>query len=287
MLRQAQHERLNSTELGVDTPLAAKEKIQGKSDPECRKHQSLPKPVSAIAKDIKTKLQVTCQNCSLTTLCIPRGLASEDIERISRIVTRKKTLQRGEFLFRKGDRFRGLIAIKSGTAKTVSFDAEGNEYVTGLMLPGELLGFDALASDRHRCSAVALETVSYCELPSEQLDQLCQEVPNLLRELFRHASARLDAETEQVILSKRPAEERVAAFILNLSERLRSRGLSPLNFKLSLTRYEIGNYLGLALETVSRILRVFQDDELIEVDSKVVRIIDLERLKRLCAPHQH
>lgn len=248
--------------------------------------KSLRAPVSAIAKDIKTKLQITCQNCSLTTLCIPRGLASEDIERISRIVTRKKTLQRGEYLFHKGDRFRGIMAIKAGTAKTVAFDAEGNEYVTGLMLPGELMGFDALASDRHRCSAIALETLSFCELPAEQLDQLCQEVPNLLRELFRHASARLDEETEQVILSKRPAEERVAAFLLNLSERLRSRGLSPISFKLSLTRQEIGNYLGLALETVSRILRIFQDADLIQVDSKEVRIIDLEGLKRLCAPHQ-
>ncbi len=234
--------------------------------------------------DIKSKLQVTCQNCSLTALCIPRGLARDEIEHISRIVSRKKTLQRGEHLFHKGDKFRGILAIKGGTAKTLTYDSQGNEYITGLWLPGELLGFDALASDRHKCSAVALETLSYCELPADQLDDLCQKVPNLLRELFRHASARLDGETEQVIVNKQAAEERVAAFLLNLSERLRQRGFSPYDFRLSLNRQEIGNYLGLALETVSRTLRSFQDLGLIAVQHKQVRIVDLEGLRRAC-PH--
>jgi CRP/FNR family transcriptional regulator len=233
--------------------------------------------------DVKNKLQVTCQNCSLTSLCIPRGLAPEDIERISRIVGRKKTLQKGEHLYHKGDRFRGIIAIKAGTAKTVTYDGRGNEYITGLMLPGELLGFDALASDRHNCSAIALETLSYCELPSDQLDELCQSVPNLLRELFRHASARLDEETDQAVTNKQPAEERVAAFLLDLSNRLQNRGFSPTAFRLSLTRQEIGNFLGLALETVSRTLRQFQDRGLIDVQHKQVRIIDMARLRQVCA----
>jgi CRP/FNR family transcriptional regulator len=233
--------------------------------------------------DFKAKLQVTCQNCSLITLCIPRGLAQEEIERISRIVSRKKTLQRGDHLYRKGDKFRGIIAIKAGTAKMMTYDTHGNEYVTGLLLPGELLGFDGLATDQHRCSAIALETLSYCELPSEQLDELCRQVPNLLRELFRHASAKLDDETEQAVVNKRPAEERVAAFLLNLSDRLEKRGFSPFNLKLSLTRQEIGNYLGLALETVSRNLRTLQDEGLIAVDHRYVRITDLERLRTICA----
>jgi len=236
------------------------------------------------SNDIKSKLQVTCQNCSLTSLCIPRGLGSEDIEEISRVVNRKKTLQRGEPLFHKGDRFRGIIAIKGGTAKTITSDIHGNEYVTGFWLPGELLGFDALATDQHTCSAIALETLSYCELPADQLDELCQRVPNLLRELFRHASARLEDETEQNILSRQPAEQRVAAFLLNLSERLRHRGFSPLEFRLTLNRQEIGNFLGLALETVSRALRGFQDEGLITVQHKDVRILNIEGLRRI---HTH
>ncbi|HYE33846.1 helix-turn-helix domain-containing protein [Methylocaldum sp.] len=229
--------------------------------------------------DLKTKLQVTCQNCSLTSLCIPRGLAQKDIERISRIVSRKKTLQRGEHLFHEGDKFRGVLAIKGGTAKTVIHDSYGGEYITGFLLPGELLGFDALATNHHKCSAVALETLSYCELPADQLDQLCHEVPNLLRELFRHASAKLDEETDQVIINKRAAEERVAMFILNLSDRLRKRGFSPIDFKLTLTRQEIGNFLGLALETVSRTLRNLEDAGLITVHHRDVRILDLDALR--------
>jgi CRP/FNR family transcriptional regulator len=236
-----------------------------------------------LAPDLNTKLRVTCQNCSLTALCIPRGLDREEIDQISHIVSRKKTLQRGEHLFHKGDRFRGIVAIKGGTAKTVTYDSHGNEYVTGFWLPGELLGFDALASDRHSCSAVALETLSYCELPADQLDGLCQKVPNLLRELFRHASARLEGETAQAVVNKQPADERVAAFLLSLSDRLKSRGFSPLDFRLSFSRQEIGNYLGLALETVSRTLRAFQDEGLIAVQHKQVRIIDLDGLRRVCA----
>jgi CRP/FNR family transcriptional regulator len=212
-------------------------------------------------------------------------LSQEDIEQISHIVSRRKTLQRGEFLYRKGDKFQGIIAIKAGTAKTITVDTDGNEYITGLLLPGELLGFDGLASDIHRCSAIALETLNYCKLPSEQLDELCRRVPNLLKELFRHASARLDDETEQTVLNKRPAEERIAAFLLHLSDRQKKRGFSAVNLKLSLTRQEIGNYLGLALETVSRHLRSLQDAGLIVVDHRQIHIVDFERLRALCVKY--
>jgi len=235
--------------------------------------------------EIRTKLQVTCRNCSLSELCIPRGLKQTDIDRIGQIVGRKKTLQKGDYLYRKGDRFRGILAIKAGTAKLVTIDQSGNEYMTAYLLPGELLGFDALADDRHTCSAMALETLSYCELPAEQLDALCRDVPNLLRELFRHAGNTLAAETSQIVLSKRPAEERVAGFLINLSDRLARRGFSPLDFRLSLTRQEIGNFLGLALETVSRILKGFEEGGLIEVNYKQIRIQDLDGLRRMCAEY--
>lgn len=232
--------------------------------------------------NIKTKLQVTCQNCSLTALCIPRGLSADEVDHIGRIVGRRRTLQRGEHLYHKGDRFRGIFAIKAGTAKTVTYDGRGHDYITGFMLPGELLGFDALSSDHHKCSAIALETLSYCELPGDQLDDLCRQVPNLLRELFRHAGARLDEETELAIIGRQPADERVAAFLLDLSERLGKRGFSPVQFRLSLTRQEIGNYLGLALETVSRTFRALQTEGLLEVHQKQVLIKDLEGLRRIC-----
>lgn len=235
------------------------------------------------AQEIKTKLQVTCRNCSLSELCIPRGLSQEDVERIGAIVSRKKTLHRGDYLYRKGDKFRGIIAIKAGTAKLVTMDPGGNEYLTGYLLPGELLGFDALADDRHSCSAIALETLSYCELPADQLDSLCRDVPNLLRELFRHAGKTLSSGAEQVVLSKRPSEERVAGFLLDLSDRLQARGFSGTDFKLSLTRQEIGNYLGLALETVSRILTGFENSGLIQVKNRQIHIQNLNGLRDVCA----
>jgi CRP/FNR family transcriptional regulator, anaerobic regulatory protein len=240
-------------------------------------------PLSSMSEThvVKTKLQVTCPNCSLNRLCLPRGLKWQEVERISSLVSRRKTLQKGDYLYRKGDPFRGIIAVKSGSAKLVSLDRSGNEYLTGYLLPGELLGFDALSSDRHTSSAVALETLSYCVLPAEQLDALCVDIPNLLRQLFRHAGDTLTAETNQIILGKRPAEERVAGFLLNLSERLGRRGFSRTDFRLSLTRQEIGNYLGLALETVSRILAALEDAGLINVNNKHIHICDLPRLKSL------
>ncbi len=231
--------------------------------------------------EIKAKLQVTCQNCSLSELCIPRGLSHKDVERIGDIVSRKKSLRKGDYLYRQGDKFRGILAIKSGTVKLTTMDPRGDEFLTGYLLPGELLGFDALADDRHHYSATALEPVEYCEMPSDELDSLCREVPNLLRELFRHAGKTLNTETDRFVSSQRTAEERVVNFLLDLSDRLSRRGFSGVEIKLSLTRQEIGNYLGLAMETVSRVLKSLEDSGLVTVQAKLIRIIDKDRLRAL------
>ena len=240
----------------------------------------MPAPKS---RRITSKLQVSCQNCNLIDLCIPRGLSPMDVERISNIVTRRKVLQKGDYLYRQGDTFRGIFAIKGGTAKLVSIDLNGNEFITGYYLPGELLGFDGLGEDRHACSALALETVTYCEIPADQIDQLCREVPTLLRELFRHAGKNLAAETGHFVLSQRGAEARVAGFLLDLSDRLSRRGLSGIEIKLTLTRHDLGNYLGLTLETVSRILKVLEGLGLITVHAKAIHILSKDKLHELLA----
>jgi CRP/FNR family transcriptional regulator len=231
--------------------------------------------------EIKNKLQVTCQNCSLSQLCIPRGLNQKDVERIGDIIGRKKSLRKGDYLYRQGDKFRGILAIKSGTAKMVTSDLHGDEFLTGYLLPGELLGFDALADDRHHYSAVALEPLEYCEMPADELDSLCREVPNLLRELFRHAGQILNSESDRFVMSQRTAEERVVNFLLDLSDRLTRRGFSGIEIKLSLTRQEIGNHLGLALETVSRVLKNLEDMKLVTVQAKLIRLVDKDRLNAL------
>ncbi len=225
--------------------------------------------------------QVSCNDCSLDNICLPRGLSHEEIESISQIVKAKKTLQRGEFIYHEGDNFRGILAIKSGSAKLVGADQHGNEHILNILLPGELLGFDGLSTDKHSCAAIALETTSFCLLPADSMDNLFQNVPSLTRELFRHSGEKMLEDKNQLILSKRPAEERLAYFLISLSERLKRRGFSASEFKLSLSRQEIGNHLGLALETVSRLLKKFQEDEMIMVQNRFITITDINALKNL------
>jgi CRP/FNR family transcriptional regulator len=225
--------------------------------------------------------QVSCNNCGLDNICLPRGLSHEEIESISQIIKAKKTLQRGEFIYHEGDNFRGILAIKSGSAKLVGADQHGNEHILNILLPGELLGFDGLSNDKHSCAAIALETTSFCLLPAESMDNLFQNIPSLTRELFRHSGEKMLEDKNQLILSKRPAEERLAYFLISLSERLKRRGFSASEFKLSLSRQEIGNHLGLALETVSRLLKKFQEDEMIMVQNRFITITDLSALKKL------
>jgi len=238
----------------------------------------------AKTREIRAKLQVTCQNCSLSELCIPRGLSQKDIERIGNLVGQRKPLHKGDYLYRQGDKFRGILALKSGTAKLVVSDPGGNEYLAGYLLPGELLGFDALFDDCHHYSAVALEPLEFCEMPAEELDTLCREVPTLLRELFRHAGKTLTTETDRFVLSQRTAEERVAGFLLDVSDRLSRRGFSGLEIRLGLSRQETGNYLGLALETVSRVLNNLEDLGVVTVQAKHIRILDKDRLRALASP---
>ena len=230
------------------------------------------------------KIQVSCANCSLEDICIPRGLSHSEVDRVSQVIKRKKTLQRGEFLYRDGDLFRGLLAIKSGTAKLIADDHQGNEHILNILLPGELLGFDGLYSDQHNCSAVALETLSFCELPAKNLEKLCLQVPSLMRELFRHTGSKINNDRNMIIINTRPAEERLAAFLISLSDRFSKRGFSSSEFTLTLTRQEIGNHLGLAIETISRLLKQFKNSGLITVNKKQIKIKNIGSLRNIYSP---
>lgn len=231
-----------------------------------------------------THNQVSCANCSLDNICIPRGLTQSEIDNISKVVKARKTLQRGDFIYREGDNFRGILAIKSGSAKLIANDNHGNEHILNILLPGELLGFDGLSTEKHGCAAIALETMTFCIMPADSMEQLFHNLPSLTRELFRHTGEKMLEDKNQLVLSKRPAEERLAYFLISLSERLKRRGFSSSEFKLSLTRQEIGNHLGLALETVSRLLKKFQDDNLIVVQNRFIQIKNLNSLKNLLQP---
>lgn len=208
------------------------------------------------------------------------GLTPEDVERLDDIVKRTRPLHRGDFLFRNGDRFRSLYVVKTGSLKTFAPSAEGGEQVLGFHLPGEIVGLDAIDKNAHACSARVLETSAICEVPFPRLEELTATIPSLQHQMFRLLSKEIAHDTDMLLLlGKKSAEERLGAFLLSMSRRLAKRGLSATDFYLSMSRHEIGNYLGLAVETVSRLFTRFQEDGLMRVDRKHIELFDLDGLE--------
>lgn len=229
-------------------------------------------------------IRVACKNCTLNTLCLPMGLEPEDIERLDSIVKRSRALHRGDQLFKAGDRFRSLFVVKSGAVKTYSpsDEEEEGEQVLGFHLAGEIIGLDAIELETHTCSAKVLETSAICEIPFSRLEELSVLIPSLQHQLYRLLSKEIHQDTEMLrLLGKKSAEERLATFLIGLSQRLKKRGLSATEFHLSMSRHEIGNYLGLAVETISRLFSRFQDDGLLDVRRKHVRLTDFRGLEAL------
>ena len=231
-------------------------------------------------KDIIQDLKVSCSHCNLGDICIPRGLSKQEIEILNGVVKQKSILYQDEFIYRQGDNFKGIFAIQSGMAKLVTDDLNGQEHILSILLPGELLGFDGL-NDKHACSAIALNTLSLCELPKNRIDEAIRKVPNLTQELFRHSSDILKESQARVLMTKLTGEQKIAAFLLDLSNRLKQRGFSKSEFILPLTRNEIGNHLGLAIETVSRLLKQLQNKKVVAIQQKEVQILDYPGLKRI------
>lgn len=212
------------------------------------------------------------------------GLTSDDVERLDGIVKRSRPLHRGDYLFRDGERFRSLYVVKTGSVKTYAPSPEGGEQVLGFHLPGEIIGLDAIENDAHACSAKVLETSAICEIPFSRFEELSSSIPSLQHQMYRLLSKEISHDTEMLLLlGKKSAEERLAAFLLSMSKRLRKRGLSATDFYLSMSRHEIGNYLGLAVETVSRLFTRFQEEGLLKVDRKHVQLRDLNALECIVA----
>lgn len=227
-------------------------------------------------------LRVACRNCSLGTLCLPMGLSSDDIEQLDGIVRRARPLHRGDYLFRKGERFRSLFVVKTGSVKTFAPGEDGGEQVLGFHLPGELIGLDAIEKEVHACSAKVLETSAICEVPYHRLTDLSSSIPSLQHQLYRILSKEIRQDIEMLLLlGKRSADERLAAFLLSISKRLGKRGLSPTDFYLSMSRHDIGNYLSLAVETVSRLFTRLQEEGLLKVDRKHVELLDLKAIEAI------
>ncbi|WP_455383812.1 fumarate/nitrate reduction transcriptional regulator Fnr [Acidihalobacter prosperus] len=223
-----------------------------------------------------------CADCQLQDLCLPIGISRTDVERLDQIVSRKRPLQRGAALFNQGDQFGALYAIRSGSIKSYTVSDDGREQINAFHLPGEILGLDAISEGMHPSAAVALETTSVCELPFDRLHTLAHEIKGLQHQLLRVMSRELNADERFMrILASRNAEERLAGFLLNLASRHGMRGYSNTEFNLSMSRHDIANYLGLAVETVSRLFTRFQQDGLIEAHRKAVKILQRDALAEM------
>jgi CRP/FNR family transcriptional regulator len=230
-------------------------------------------------------LRVACSSCSLRELCLPAGLDPGEMERVDRLVTSRRKLRRGADLYRAGAPLAALFAIRSGFMKSCVLHDDGREQVAGFHMAGDLLGLDAIGGGSHTCDTVALEDSEVCEIPFSYLEQLSRELPSLQQQLHRIMSREIVRDYGvMLLLGSMSAEERLAAFLLNLSQRFATRGYSPSEFRLRMTREEIGSYLGLKLETVSRAFSGFQDRGLIDVRQKQVRILDFPGLKALLDP---
>ena len=227
-------------------------------------------------------IKAACSNCNLHELCLPLGMSNEEMQQIDDLVANRRRVKRGEHLYRAGQAFDAIYAIRSGFFKTDVLMEDGRDQVTGFQMAGELLGLDGIGTEIHSCNAVALEDSEVCTIPFAHLESLSREIQNLQKHFHKVMSREIVRDHGvMLLLGTMRAEERLAAFLLNLSQRFTARGFSPSEFYLRMTREEIGSYLGLKFETVSRAFSRFQEEGLVAVQQKHIRILDIPGLKKL------
>lgn len=240
--------------------------------------------ISRSAPPTLEALKAGCANCSMHQLCLPMGLEDADIDRLDKIIGGRRRIARDERLYAMGEPFRNLYAVRFGHFKTYQINAAGEAQITGFQMAGELLGMDAISTERHRCDAVALEDSEVCEIPFANLEELFGQVPTLLRHFHRMMSQEITREQNvMLLLGNMRAEQRFAVFLVNKSARYAARGYSATSFQLRMSREDIGNYLGLTIESVSRLLSRFKKLRLISVDKREVTLLQPARLKALAA----
>ena len=233
------------------------------------------------------QIKVACSNCNLRELCMPMGLNHEEMLKLDELVFSRKRVFRGQALYRTGDPFSALYAVRTGVFKTTVSSEEGRDHVTGFQMAGEIMGLDGMASDRYSCDAIALEDAEVCIMPFGRIEDLSREIKALQTHLHRIMSREIVRDQNiMLLLGTMRAEERLAAFLVNLGQRLQARGFSSTDMVLRMTREEIGSYLGLKLETVSRTFSKFVEEGLITVKQKVIHIIAPERLAQLAKPRE-
>jgi len=226
--------------------------------------------------------KISCTSCNQKEICMPAGLSPHEIERIEDIVGSRRKVRRGNTLFRSGEKFTSIYAIRTGFFKTTVASEDGRDQVTGFQMSGEILGLDGIVDSHHTCDATALEDAEVCIMPFDRMEEVSKDIPIFQRHLHKIMSREIVREHGvMLLLGSMRAEERLAAFLLNLVQRLHARGFSQHELNLRMTREEIGSYLGLKMETVSRIFSRFVDERIIEVKQRHVRILNPEALNHL------
>jgi CRP/FNR family transcriptional regulator len=226
-----------------------------------------------------TRADTNCSACSLHSICMQAHLSATELARLDAIVCSTRVVRRGETLYRAGDQFKSIYAVRVGCFKTVITHRDGHEQVTGFHIAGEPLGLDGVCSDEQNCDAIALEDSKVCVIPFDLLEDLCHDVKAMQQHVHRMMSGEIVRESGlMMMLGTMTAQQRVAAFLLNLSSRMKTRGYSSAEFNLRMTREEIGSYLGLKLETVSRMFSKLQHAGVIDTNGKQVHILDSEKL---------
>ena len=236
----------------------------------------------------QSQMKTLCSTCSLRELCLPVGLMPNEFEQLDAVIRQSRRLKKGEYLFRAGEPFSSLYAIRTGFFKTTVASQDGRDQVTGFFMSGELIGMDGICSHVHSCDAVALEDSEVCELPFANLEEAGSKLPSLQTHFYKLMSREIVRDQGvMLLLGNMRAEERLAAFLLNLSNRLYSRGFAANDFILRMSREEIGSYLGLKLETVSRTLSKFHHEGLILVEHKHIQILEPQALKKMVSGCAH
>ncbi|MCK0106118.1 fumarate/nitrate reduction transcriptional regulator Fnr [Marinobacter sp. S0848L] len=225
-------------------------------------------------------LKASCNQCSLSNLCLPLAVEENDLDSLEDIVQQGKIYNRGEHIFDQSTPVKSCFAVKSGSIKTSIITESGEEQVTGFFMPGELVGLDSLGSDHYACTAKALERTSLCEFPMDKLEELTIKLPELQHHMYQLMSKEIQSSHQlAMLLSKNTAEERIAALLLSLSSRFRRRRMSGTTFTLPMPRNDIANFLGLAVETVSRVFTRFQSQGILRAKGREVEILDVEALQ--------
>lgn len=225
---------------------------------------------------------VTCKDCGIYGLCREVNGPDVDLRLLETIVRNRKIFKRGELLYRIGEPLRAVYAIRCGSIKSYVLTNDGRVQITGFHITGEVIGLGAMAANQYMSEARALETTMVCEVPIDVLEAYSEEVPSVRQQMLKIMSQEiLDNQELMLLLGKKNADERLATFLLSLSRRFQRRSYSPSQFNLSMSRSDIGNYLGMAEETVCRVFTRFQDDGLLTTERRQVQLLDQDRLKSI------